>query len=731
MTDLERVVAVDHPDPHTFLGIHRVGSTVVVRAYRPDATRVRVLPANVEAHRIHPAGVFEAVFPDCKEVFPYQLECHYGDRVFTHHDAYAFLPTVGDIDVHLAAEGRHYKLWERFGAHVRTLNGVAGTSFVVWAPRARRVSVVGDFNGWDGRLHPMRKLSGNGVWELFIPGIDDGTIYKLEIVSSNGERLLKLDPFAFRTELRPHTGGIVHRLESKWTDEEYLAKRAAADPLRRPWSIYEVHLGAWMRVPEERGHGAIDSGDGHSGRWLSYAELAPKLVAYVKRMGFTHVELMPITEHPFDGSWGYQVTGYFAPTARFGDPEGLKALIDAFHQEGIGVILDWVPAHFPRDAHGLRRFDGSAVYEHLDPRQGEHADWGTMVFNYGRPEVKNFLIASALFWLDEYHFDGLRVDAVASMLYLDYSRNNGQWVPNKYGGRENLEAIDFVRELNTVVHAEHPGAVVIAEESTAWPAVSKPIYTGGLGFTFKWNMGWMHDTLAYFQMDPFFRRFHHQKVTFGMMYAWSENFVLPLSHDEVVHMKGSLLRKMPGDEWQKFANLRALYAYMWAHPGKKLLFMGGELAQSSEFSEGRSLDWHLLAKPLHKGVNDLVMALNAEYQARPELYDNDVDSTGFQWIDANDSEQSVASFLRWDQKHERFVICILNATPIVRRDYRIGVPGAGAYREVLNTDSIDFGGSGVSTGERLIAVATPHHGLPASLSVTLPPLATVWLERTS
>jgi len=732
LPDIERVVAVDHPDPHTFLGIHKVGKDVVIHAYRPDATRVRVVRKTakpVEATRIHPAGIFEAVFPNTKEVFSYELECTYGDRVFTHYDAYAFLPTLGDIDVHLASEGRHYKLWHRFGAHPRSLGGVAGTSFVVWAPHARRVSVVGDFNGWDGRLHAMRKLSPNGIWELFIPGVGEGAVYKFEIVTQAGDRLLKVDPFAFRTEVRPATGGIVHELaKDGWTDSAYLKQRAGEDPLRKPWSIYEVHLGAWMRVPEERGHGAVSVGDGHTGRFLTYDELVPKLVAYVKKMGFTHVELMPITEHPYDGSWGYQVTGYFAPTSRFGDPEGLKRLIDAFHAEGVGVILDWVPAHFPRDAHGLRRFDGTAVYEHLDPRQGEHADWGTMVFNFGRPEVRNFLIASALYWLDEYHFDGLRVDAVASMLYLDYSRNDGQWVANKYGGRENLEAIDFLRELNTVVHEQHPGAVVIAEESTAWPAVSRPVYTGGLGFTLKWNMGWMHDTLAYFQMDPFFRKFHHQKITFGFLYAWSENYVLPLSHDEVVHMKGSLLRKMPGDEWQRFANLRALYAYMWAHPGKKLLFSGGELAQWSEFSEARSLDWHVLEKPLHKGVNDLVAELNALYRARPALHENDIESAGFQWIDANDSEQSVASFLRFDKKRERFIACILNATPIVRRDYRIGVPTPGEYATILNTDSIDYGGSGVSTGERLVAVETPQHGLPCSLSLTLPPLAVVYLE---
>ncbi len=739
--DIERIVAIDHFEPHSVLGIHPVGDDVLVRALRPNASRVRVIPdhgAPMEAQRIHDGGLFEARFPGAKQAFSYRLEVSYGEKVFTHRDAYAFLPTLGELDVHLASEGKHYRLWERFGAHVRTLSStgegpptVRGTSFVVWAPQARRVSVVGSFNDWDGRLHPMRRMSPNGVWELFIPEVEDGALYKLEIIAQDGTRVLKLDPFAFRTEVRPQTGGIVHSLATdEWTDAPWLKTRAETDPLRRPWSIYEVHLGGFMRVPEERGHGAIDlPNGGHTGRWLSYREIAPKLVEHVKKTGFTHIELMPITEHPYDGSWGYQVTGYFSPTSRWGSPDDLRYLIDQLHAAGIGVILDWVPAHFPRDAHGLRRFDGTAVYEHLDPRQGEHADWGTMVFNFGRPEVRNFLIASALFWLDQYHFDGLRVDAVASLLYLDYSRDNGQWVANKHGGRENLEAIEFLRELNEVVHARHPGAVVIAEESTAWPAVSRPVYTGGLGFTFKWNMGWMHDTLAYFQMDPFFRRFHHAKLTFGFLYAWSENYVLPLSHDEVVHMKGSLLNKMPGDEWQKFANLRALYAYMWAHPGKKLVFMGAELATWSEFSEARSLDWHLLDKPRHRGVMELVSDLNALLTSHPALHENDIEPAGFQWIDANDSEQSVASFLRFDRARRRFLVCVVNATPIVRHGYRIGVPISGEYVERINTDSVDYGGSGVATSDgALVAVANPFHALPASLTLTLPPLSTVWLE---
>jgi 1,4-alpha-glucan branching enzyme len=723
-----------------------------VRVHRPDATRVTVHPkpssiAPREAERIDARGIFEARFEGAGEVFAYELEVAYGDRTFRHADAYAFLPTVGELDVHLAGEGRHLRLWERFGAHPRRFAGVAGTSFVVWAPEARRVSVVGDFNGWDGRLHAMRRLGGTGIWEIFVPGASEGAVYKFEIVDRDGARTLKLDPFAFRTELRPATGGIVHAIATAagdvlegrhaWTDAVFLERRASIDPLRAPWSIYEVHLGGFRRGAE-RGPGSIDvdrAGSGHTGRFLTYRELAEILPAQVKKLGFTHVELMPITEHPFDGSWGYQVTGYFSPTARHGGPEDLKYLIDRLHAEGIGVILDWVPAHFPRDAHGLRRFDGTALYEHLDPRQGEHTDWGTLIFNFGRNEVRNFLLASALFWLDEFHVDGLRVDAVASMLYLDYSRKEGEWVPNAHGGRENLEAISFLRELNTVVHDRHPGAVVIAEESTAWPAVSRPVYVGGLGFTFKWNMGWMHDTLAYFSLDPIYRKHHHQKLTFGFLYAWSENFVLPLSHDEVVHMKGSLLGKMPGDDWQKFAGLRALYGYMWAHPGKKLLFMGGEFGQRSEFSEARSLDWHLVeggpigqADPRHVGIQRFVEALNAQYRARPELFDADVDPDGFQWIVPDDVENSVAIFLRWNRGRSRAIVCALNATPIVRHAYRFGVPRSGEYREVLNGDALEFGGSGVASGAPIHADPHPAHGFEHSISITLPPLAVVWLE---
>jgi 1,4-alpha-glucan branching enzyme len=719
--DLKRIVDVDHHDPHHVLGAHQVWTSdrrsgVAVRVFRPDALSVRIVPdddmiAPSEAKRLHGAGFFEAIFP-VTQVFPYRVEVTYAAMKVVQRDAYALSRKAGDV---------------------------SGVAFAVWAPRARRVSVVGSFNGWDGRLHPMRRMGATGIWELFVPDIGEGAVYKFEILAEDGRRSLKLDPFAFRTETRPETAGIVHGLDHHvWSDGDgaWMEKRQATDPLRRPWSIYEVHLGGFRRVPDERGHGAIDVGGGHTGRWLTYREIAPLLAAHVKKHGFTHVELMPITEYPYDGSWGYQVTGYFAPTSRYGSPDDLRFLIDHLHQAGIGVILDWVPAHFPRDEHGLRRFDGTALYEHLDPRQGEHADWGTMVFNYGRPEVRNFLIASALYWLREFHFDGLRVDAVASMLYLDYSRKHGEWVANVHGGRENLEAIAFLRELNEVVHADQKGAVVIAEESTAWPAVSRPLYVGGLGFTFKWNMGWMHDTLAYFSLDPIHRRHHHAKVTFGLMYAWSENFVLPLSHDEVVHGKGSLIGKMPGDPWQKFANLRALYGYMWAHPGKKLLFMGGEFAQVKEFDEKRSLDWHLLEHPRHAGVAKLVEDLNRLHAELPALHHGDVDPAGFQWIDANDADQSVASFMRFDTradaKNKTFVVCVLNATPIVRHGYRLGVPHPGTYRVAINSDDTQYGGSGVSPHGSIEfeAETVASHGMPCSIVLTLPPLGVTWLLGT-
>ena len=737
-SELDELVALRHADPHRVLGAHPIaaadgGPAVVVRAFRPGALGVTVVPdrgAPAIAARIRDAGLFEARFEGSEQLFGYRISVDTGvGPPQLLRDPYAFLPTLGELDVHLAAEGRHLRLDERFGAHVRDLGGVRGVAFAVWAPAAQRVSVVGAFNDWDGRVHTMRKMGG-GIWELFIPDLAEGALYKFEIADQLGAPQLKTDPFAFQTELRPGTAGVVHDpTRHAFTDAAWLQRRAEEDPLRRPLSIYELHLGGFARNPAERGPGAVELGDGHhTGRFLTYRELAPLLVTHLQKTGFTHVELLPITEHPYDPSWGYQTTGYFAPTARHGKPDDLAYMINELHAAGIGVILDWVPAHFTKDAHGLRRFDGSALYEHLDPRQGEHAQWGTMIFNLGRAEVKNFLLASALYWLRTYHFDGLRVDAVASMLYLDYGREGGGWVPNAHGGRESLEAVAFLRELNQVVHREHPGAMVIAEESTSWPGVSRPTYVGGLGFTFKWNMGWMHDTLDYFSLDPVHRRFHHDKLTFGFLYAWNENFVLPLSHDEVVHQKRSLIDKLPGDRWQRFANLRAIYGWMWAHPGKKLLFMGGEFGQWREFSEARSLDWHLLAEPDHAGLLRLVGDLNAVYKDRPALWEADVDPHGFRWIDANDADQSVASILRSSQDGGELLACVLNATPVPRHGYRIGVPRGGAWLEVLNTDDQVYGGSGVKGPHVQQAESVPHHGQPYSLLLELPPLAVVWLE---
>jgi 1,4-alpha-glucan branching enzyme len=721
--EVEKLVALAHADPHHVLGTHPVAAGVIVRAFRPDAAEVRLLPddpalAPRAMERVHPGGLFATRVDGVAAPFPYRLEVrNHEGRTYQFRDAYTFLPTLGELDLYLAAQGQHRRLYEKLGAHVRRHGDVTGVAFAVWAPNARRVSVVGDWCAWDGRYYAMRKMGATGIWELFVPDLRPGTRYKFEIVAANGDVLLKQDPYAFQTELRPGTAGIVRTPPAhRWADAAWMEARAKRDPLRAPMAIYEVHLGSWMRVPEE------------GNRWLTYRELAVRLGDYVQQMGFTHVELLPVAEHPFDGSWGYQVTGYFAPTSRYGTPDDFRYFVDQMHARGIGVILDWVPAHFPRDAWALARFDGTALYEHADPRQGEHPDWGTLVFNYGRNEVRNFLLANALYWLDEFHVDGLRVDAVASMLYLDYSRKPGEWVPNRYGGRENLEAISFLRELNELVHGAYPGAVMIAEESTVWPAVSRPTYVGGLGFTFKWNMGWMHDTLKYFSLDPVFRRFHHNQLTFGLWYAYSENFVLPLSHDEVVHMKGSLLGKMPGDAWQRFANLRALLGYMWCHPGKKLLFMGGEFGQEREWNHDASLDWHLLQQPLHAGVAALVRDLNAFYRAHPPLWDADIEPAGFEWIVVNDSDQSVAAFARFDRERRTQVVCVLNATPVVRPGYRIGVPAAGEYREAINSDAAVYGGSNVGNYGAVQAQPVPSHGFPYSLELTLPPLAMLILE---
>jgi 1,4-alpha-glucan branching enzyme len=705
-------------DPHSVLGAHEAddGGGVVVRTYRPEAQSVRVQPAGIAAELKDPSGLWEALLPKATLPLDYELEIEYANgETFTLRDPYAFLPTLGELDLHLVGEGRHEELYERLGAHVRELGGVTGTAFAVWAPNARSVSVVGDFNSWDGRLHPMRSLGSSGIWELFVPGVQEGTKYKFELHTQDGRLRIKADPVAFAAELPPANASVVQRSTHEWADDEWLASRAMVDPLRAPMSIYEVHLGSWRR----------NTLDGN--RSLTYLELADELGDYVKDLGFTHVELMPIMEHPFAGSWGYQVTGYYAPTSRFGTPDDFRTFVDRLHGKGIGVILDWVPAHFPRDDWALARFDGTALYEHEDPRIGAHPDWGTLIFNLRRSEVKNFLLSNALYWLKEHHTDGLRVDAVASMLYLDYSREDGEWLPNEHGGRENLEAVEFLKDVNEMIYAREPGIISAAEESTAWPGVSRPTYLGGLGFGFKWNMGWMHDTLLYFQKDPVYRSFHHHTLTFSLMYAFSENFILPLSHDEVVHGKRSLLDKMPGDRWQKFANLRSLYAYMWAHPGKKLLFMGGELAEWEEWNYDGSLHWNLLEYAEHQGVQSLVRDLNATYRAEPALWEIDDDPAGFKWLEANDAANNVVAFARLGSTGEQAVVCVLNLSPVPRYEYRVGMPSSGRWREALNTDSAYYGGSGVGNLGGVDAEATPWHDQPYSALLTLPPLGAVWL----
>jgi len=620
---------------------------------------------------------------------------------------------LGPIDLHLIGEGRHRRLWDVLGAHLRTIDGVDGATFAVWAPNARAVRVVGDWNRWDGRVDPLQPMGVSGVWAGFVAGAAAGTRYKFEVIGADGSLRLRADPMARRAEVPPSNASVVADSSHDWNDTEWLSARAAADPVRRPLRVYEVHLGSWRLG-------------------LDYCEAAKELADYVEDLGFTHVELLPVAEHPFSGSWGYQVTGYYAPTSRFGTPDDFRFSVDHLHQRGIGVIVDWVPAHFPRDDWALARFDGTFLYEHADPRQGEHPDWGTLVFNYGRNEVRNFLVANALYWFEEFHIDGLRVDAVASMLYLDYSRNPGEWVPNEHGGRENLAAIDFLRELNSVVFAEHPGVMVIAEESTSWPMVSRPVDHGGLGFSHKWNMGWMHDTLGYLQHDPVHRRYHHRELTFGLLYAFTENFVLPLSHDEVVHGKGSLLGKMPGDEWQRFANLRSLYGWMWAYPGGQLLFMGGELAQWREWNLEEGVDWRALSGERHRGVQELVRALNRASVAWPALWERDHEPAGFQWLEADDAANSTYAFLRWSADGRQVVACIANFTPVPREGFRVGLPWGGEWEVILDSNATWFGGSGFG-GVRSVWAADgePQHGQPASAFVTLPPLAVLWLGATA
>ncbi|APR88210.1 1,4-alpha-glucan (glycogen) branching enzyme, GH-13-type [Minicystis rosea] len=748
--ELDRIAAVEHSDPHSVLGPHEEDGALVVRVFRPDALDVRLLRddgSSVAMERVHGLGIFEARLPRPdpsraagRPLLRYRLEIRHPEGVEITHDPYAFTPSLGDLDLHLVAEGTHQEIYRRLGAHVREVDGVRGTGFAVWAPAAQRVSVTGDFTGWDGRLYAMRRM-GLGIWEIFVPGVAEGALYKFEIKTLQGPLVLKSDPYGQAMELRPKTASKVVSRRYEFTDARWMADRAASDPRRKPISIYEVHLGSWRIKPKpEAVPGEPPPKGDPAERWYSYRELADILVDYVAEMGFTHVELLPVMEHPYDGSWGYQVSGYFAPTSRYGDPDDLRYFVDRCHARGLGVILDWTPAHFPKDAFALGRFDGSALYEHLDPRKGEHKHWNTFVFNYGRPEVKNFLIGNALYWIEEFHVDGLRVDAVASMLYLDYGASNpGEWVPNKYGGRENLEAVEFIRELNERVHARFPGVLMAAEESTSWPGVTKPSYVGGLGFDFKWNMGWMHDTLAYFSFDPIHRAFHHGKLTFGIWYAWSERYLLPLSHDEVVHLKKSLLSKMPGDRWKMHATLRALYAYMWAHPGKKLLFMGGEIGQYREWNFESELDWGLLAEPDHHGLSKLVRDLNERYRRYPALHQLDDEPEGFKWIDCNDAPHSVIAFVRFPSflspKGRRgrivtkglHVVVACNFTPIPRTGYRFGVPRRCAYREVLNTDARDYGGSGMGNLGRVEVEDVPQHGHPQSIVLTLPPLSVIFL----
>ncbi len=721
-SELDRIIALRHHEPHSVLGIHPEADAVVIRTVRPDAVKIDVVPdfggRIPMQHR--KGGVFEARLNGRTEVFGYLLEVTYaGNQVFTLRDPYSFLPTLGDLDLYFAGEGRHERLWERMGAHPLHHGGTSGTSFAVWAPTAAGVSVVGDFNGWDGRLHAMRALGGSGIWELFIPEVGEGARYKFELrLQRGGPPMLKADPFAFRTEVPPATASVVHDLQHfRWTDDAWLEARAGQDTHRRPLSIYELHFASWRRV--------VEDGD----RPLTYREMAPALADYAEQMGYTHVEFMPLAEHPFGGSWGYQVGGYYAPTARFGHPDDLRFLVNTLHERGIGVILDWVPGHFPRDAHALGRFDGTALYEHEDPRQGTQPDWGTYVFNFGRNEVRNFLIANALFWIDEYHADGLRVDAVASMLYLDYSRRHGEWIPNRWGGRENEEAIHFLREVNDAVRRKAPGVLMVAEESTAWPRVSQPTHEGGLGFHYKWNMGWMHDTLLYFGKDPVHRKFHHNNLTFGLLYAFSEHFVLPLSHDEVVHGKGSLYGRMPGDAWQKRANLRALFAWMWAHPGKKLLFMGGDFGQEAEWSNDGSLDWHLLEDPGHQGILTLVADLNHHYRAQPALFDADSEPFGFQWLQPDSADVNVFAFARRSRSEGPMIVCVANLSPVPREGYRVGLPRPGRWVELVNTDATAYGGSGVGNAGEAHAELMGWDGQPASAALRLPPLGVLWLKH--
>jgi 1,4-alpha-glucan branching enzyme len=716
----DRLLAGDLHDPHGFLGAHPAtgsqGDGVVVRAYHPDATAAECLTADggTAAMEALGDGLYAVFLPGLQLPLRYRLRFRFSNGdTWERDDPYRFAPTLGDVDLHLFNEGTHRRLWRCLGARYRRVDDVDGVSFAVWAPSARRVSVLGDFCRWDGRIFPMRAMGASGIFEIFVPGVQPGALYKYEIKTQDAALRVKTDPFASAMEVPPGTASRVFHSSYRWGDARWMEERSQRDLAREPVAIYEVHLGSWARVPEE------------GNRPLTYREIAPKLLEHVRRFGFTHVELLPISEHPFTGSWGYQVSGYYAPTSRYGSPDELRYLVDQCHRNGIGVILDWVPAHFPKDDFALRSFDGTALYEHEDPRLGEHPDWGTLVFNYGRKEVVNFLIANALYWLEEFHIDGLRVDAVASMLYLDYSREDGEWVPNIYGGRENLDAVAFLKQLNEVVGAECPGCVTIAEESTAWAGVSRPTFEGGLGFHFKWNMGWMHDTLEYFKKNPVHRSWHLDDLSFAMIYEYSERFVMPLSHDEVVHGKGSLLSRMPGDEWQKFANLRLLLTYQYTRPGKKLLFMGTELASYTEWDHDASLDWHLADDPQRAAFGRFLSDLGQLYRDAPPLWRDDHEPRGFAWIDCKDRENSVIAYARWsDEKH---LLVVLNLTPVPREDYRVGAPVPGRYALRFCSDGREYGGSEVESDREMKTEPVPWHGQPQSLRLRLPPLGALIL----
>ncbi len=719
-TEVESLTGLRHGSPHSLLGLHPLGdgTGLVGRSFQPGAQSVEIVPvheksiATLKLKRVGDTDLFEGVIRSMSRVYAYDLRVTWADGQVTQgRDPYSFWPTVGDTDLHLFNEGNHRRLYDALGAHLRILDGVPGTSFAVWAPNSQRVSVVGNFNGWDGRRHPMRRMGASGVWEIFVPGVTQGALYQFEMLDAQGALAVKTDPFGFAFENPPKHAAIVwDTARHVWNDEPWMKRRRETNLLRSPVSIYEVHAGSWRKKSASESPG--------------YRELAGAMVDYVRRMGFTHVEFLPLAEHAFYPSWGYQVTGFFAPTARYGTPDDLQFLVETFHDAGIGVIVDWVPAHFPRDDWALARYDGTALYEHEDPRQGAHQDWGTLIFNFGRHEVRNFLASNALYWCDRFHMDGLRVDAVASMLYLDYSRKEGEWVPNKYGGRENLEAVGFLRHMNHVVQTEHPGVVTIAEESTAWPMVSRPPWLGGLGFNLKWNMGWMHDTLDYFKRDPIHRRYHQNDLTFAMLYHYQENFTLPLSHDEVVHGKGSLRQRMPGDDWQGCANLRALLGYQWLFPGKKLLFMGCEIGQVNEWNANGELDWWLLdSGPFHAGIQRWVADLNALYLREPAIHRSDFDTDGFSWVDCGDHANSVLSFLRFDRETGRHLLVILNLTPNPHQGYRIGLPVGGPWRELLNSNAAVYGGSDVGNPLGVTAEDFSVHNQRQSALFTLPPLS--------